>query len=1066
MANDRIINQVPAFLAGCIFTIGCVVVGLILLFRVVSQTLLAPPPHSFQASTEDSKSQQGHPSYVLDNDGDYEPQLEKTGWLRISNVPLSLNQLYMDSSGIETAYYLGGIGSDTPSTSKQESQPPKTLASSHRQYMLSVNNAFQAVRNMGSAAIQTSSYLVSRFQGHDVSLPEIAEISPTSGSSAKSNVPWKDVFAVIKCDVMFIYDSEKKLECVDVLRLKNYQVSFHERHLQDHELYHKHTPLQIWPKEQNASSPNIYTYIYCQSGSEKEDWFFLLRRATTLQYSECITQNNAPQAQQQYRNSMQKLSDSLGIDPSSSEPQDPATAWINALLGRMFVGFHANPLIKRYLIDKLSRQRHTHAPASPNEQESTKSTAFLSDIEITDLEIGDSLPIISNPRLVEFSLDGDMVLDLDFVYTGGLRVEAATLASISVTALGAFLTKPFEIPITLAVRINRIKATLRLRMKPFHETSRLWVGLHPGLDLSVQVEPGVLNQLLTLQMINSVVEARIKRALEEFIVLPQMDDFGFYPSGGMGGFYWDGHEKDVYAGTSNFGNEGDESHDEFCDAIEMEDNTDLRGSIQREEPSLNPEELSELLQAHQNTQRSSGASASSKGVMTSEYWMREDADDDYDARLVLQAMHETRNLPLRVVGGEEFIEQINEPDRQANCDNQNSSISSISSLPPKSLGALIWESQTLTQPPPQLRKSVFQIAGGAAEYAGQKAREYRLKQISSTVSKSAVLALDVGLGMLGYTRAANLAASRDSVYKPPIASFRERLQTVPISVANGTPDSDCGSSDGNDRACKAEERDRTKTWSTEALPRQQRIHVKRSAGSGPGRRSTIAWDHRNSESASDSSTRIESLGAKTKSLKSSFDYKVRTARCCGSRFGTPQNNGSGTPRVSSTSNQNGTPSILSRMSSATDIFPKESTMQGPHTFTPSTLSDTEEKKAKKALMPAPLEKELSLNESIHQAGVSSLRKHPFEIAPPLPDPSEVPSFLRSQVLSDLVRCNNCHATQTASSEMPERMKPNLQYPRELGRDESCSSSDLIYAGDYGADEHSIGYAGLAWRWYR
>ncbi|KAJ3234264.1 hypothetical protein HDU81_001549 [Chytriomyces hyalinus] len=1063
MANDRIINQLPAFLAGCIFTIGCVVAGFILLFRVVSQTLLAP--HTIQPSSGDRTAQQGHPSYELDNDGDYEPQLEKTGWLRISNVPLSLNQLYMNSSGIETAYYLGGIGSDPPSTSKQESQPPKTLASSHRQYLLSVNSAFQAVRNIGSAAIQTSSYLVSRFKGHDVSLPEIAEVSPASGSM-KPTLPWKDVFAVIKCDIMFIYDSEKKLECVDVFRLKNYQVSFHERYLQDHELYHKHTPLRIWPKVQNASSPDVNTYIYCQSGSEKEDWFFLLRRATTLQYSESLMQNNAPQAQQQYRNSMQKLSKSLGMDPSSSEPQDPATAWINALLGRMFVGFHANPLIKRYLIDKLSRKRYTHAPSSPNEQESTTSTAFLSDIEITDLEIGDSLPIISNPRLVQFSLDGDMVLDLDFVYTGGLRVEAATLASISVTALGAFLTKPFEIPITLAVRINRIKATLRLRMKPFHETSRLWVGLHPGLELSVQVEPGVLNQLLTHQMINSVVEKRIKRALEEFIVLPQMDDFGFYPSGGMGGFYWDGHEKDGQAGTSNFGNAGDESHDEFCDASEMDDDhndTAVRGSIRRENPCVNPEELSELLQAHQNTQTSSGASASSKRVMTSEYWMREDGDDDENAMLVLQAMHETQNLPLRVVGGQDFIESMNEPDRQAHCEDPGASVSSISSLAPKSLGALIWESQTLTQSPPQLRKSVFQIAGGAAEYAGQKVREYRLKQISSTVSKSAVLALDVGLGMLGYTRATNLAASRDSVYKPPIARFRERLQTGPISVANGIPDSDSVSSDGVDRAFRTEERDRTKTWSTEALSRQKRIDVRRSTASEAGRRSTIAWDHRKSETASDSSTRFESSGVKTKSLKSFFDYIVRTAQYLevttspphGSRFGTPQNNGSGTPRVSSTSNQSGTPSILSRMSSATDIFPKESKMRGPHSFTPSTQSDDKPKTATKDLMTVAHENESSLNEKILQASVSSLQKHTFEIAPPLPDLPAGPSFLRSQVLSDLIQCNNCHATKTASPELPETMKPSLQYPRELGRDESCSSSDVIYAGDYEADDHSI-----------
>ncbi|KAJ3070946.1 hypothetical protein HDU98_006018, partial [Podochytrium sp. JEL0797] len=218
---------------------------------------------------------------------------------------------------------------------------------------------------------------------------------------------------------------------------------------------------------------------------------------------------------------MQKLTDSISLD-------DPASAWINALLGRVFVGFHSNPKIKTYLIQKLSRRSGAK----------TFAQGFLSDILIQDLNIGDSIPVLSNPRLVSFSLDGDLVVDLDLNYTGGIRIEAATLATISVSRLNSLLT-PFSIPLVVAIKINHIHATVRLKIKPFHETSRIWVGLHKNLEIGIQVEPVISNQLVKLQMVNAVIEKRIKDALDEFIVLPNMDDFGFWPSGGRGGFFWD-----------------------------------------------------------------------------------------------------------------------------------------------------------------------------------------------------------------------------------------------------------------------------------------------------------------------------------------------------------------------------------------------------------------------------------------------------------------------------------------------------------------------------------------------
>jgi hypothetical protein len=82
----------------------------------------------------------------------------------------------------------------------------------------------------------------------------------------------------------------------------------------------------------------------------------------------------------------------------------------------------------------------------------------------------------------------------------------------------------------VAVKINRFSARVLLKIKPFWESNRLWFGFYhkPELKLELQVEPIISNKLIKLHLVNQVIERRIKVALEEYVMLPNMDDLLFW----------------------------------------------------------------------------------------------------------------------------------------------------------------------------------------------------------------------------------------------------------------------------------------------------------------------------------------------------------------------------------------------------------------------------------------------------------------------------------------------------------------------------------------------------------
>ncbi|KAJ3335206.1 hypothetical protein HDU91_002282, partial [Kappamyces sp. JEL0680] len=382
-------------------------------------------------------------------------------------------------------------------------------------------NSFQRAYKRGKIF---SGFLISRFLGDANSRPSIED-------SLAPSKPYVDCYGVLKHKTLFIYSDEDQTECVRVILVPQYHVQLYPNSLSEHELFMPQHPivLRVLP---DIDSLNLQPefYIYPTSSSEKESWFVILRRASRLppfaDSGALSTFYQEIDPVKQYVDAMKKLVSNTGHENGNEELS--ATAWLNALVGRMFVAIHANPNVTEWVKKRLSR----HTVEADDDAE----PSLLGDIVIQDLDVGNSLPVLSNPKLVSISVDGDMLIEMDIDYTGGVRLVLATEATLSVPAWDAYM-RPITVPIVVAVKINKFSARVLFKIKPFWESNRIWFGFYrqPELKLELEVEPIISNKLIKIQMVNQVIERRIKDSLEAYVMLPNMDDLSFWDFSDLNG---------------------------------------------------------------------------------------------------------------------------------------------------------------------------------------------------------------------------------------------------------------------------------------------------------------------------------------------------------------------------------------------------------------------------------------------------------------------------------------------------------------------------------------------------
>jgi hypothetical protein len=238
-------------------------------------------------------------------------------------------------------------------------------------------------------------------------------------------------------------------------------------------------------------------YLVAPSSSEKEDWYILLKRISKLSahHADPLALGASlreSDGHRHYREAMMKLEVQLGrrgsgggisgggggedlkggsgsdgdYDDEEGHEEEEGDGldvrgmrrrrrmmrvglrsdggsldWLNALLGRAFVGFHENPRVKAWLLAKLkgrigsfrgSKLGGGASSGSPVGEKSANSSSvggeeddsggdgggLLGALVVQDLCVGDSLPILSNPQLLNFDLDGNVIVEVDIEYTG------------------------------------------------------------------------------------------------------------------------------------------------------------------------------------------------------------------------------------------------------------------------------------------------------------------------------------------------------------------------------------------------------------------------------------------------------------------------------------------------------------------------------------------------------------------------------------------------------------------------------------------------------------------------
>ncbi|KAI6951462.1 hypothetical protein KC348_g33 [Hortaea werneckii] len=149
--------------------------------------------------------------------------------------------------------------------------------------------------------------------------------------------------------------------------------------------------------------------------------------------------------------------------------------------------------------------------------------AFIASLDVKSISLGNAAPVLSNPKLADINIAGDMTLAFDVRYNGGIHVVIAAVAKID---LGSrFKTRTVDL--VLSTSLQRLSGHMLLRVKA-PPSNRIWFCFETMPDMEIKVEPIVSTRQITYAFILRAIEDRIRSVVGETLVKPNWDDIPFY----------------------------------------------------------------------------------------------------------------------------------------------------------------------------------------------------------------------------------------------------------------------------------------------------------------------------------------------------------------------------------------------------------------------------------------------------------------------------------------------------------------------------------------------------------
>jgi len=333
--------------------------------------------------------------------------------------------------------------------------------------------------------------------------------NPTIDASNNRNKKARNVFfVVLRLGHLMLYDNDDQIEVRHVISLAHYKVDIHAggECIPEGELWIKRNCIrlvQVLDGESLSEAKSFF--LFSENCSEKEDFYHAMLQAQE-HHKGHLTAEQVPIPLKFETTDLVKL-----VQHLHASEENLHTRWINALIGRVFLAMYKTTQIKDFIAAKINK-KIARVPKP----------ALVSSITLRKVDMGTLPPFVTNPKLKELTVDGDLIVEADVSYKGNFRIEISAIVRID---LGARF-KAREVTLVLATVLKKLDGHMLLRIKP-PPSNRLWMTFETPPKIDLSLEPIVSSRQITYGPILRVMENRIREVVNETLVLPNWDDTPF-----------------------------------------------------------------------------------------------------------------------------------------------------------------------------------------------------------------------------------------------------------------------------------------------------------------------------------------------------------------------------------------------------------------------------------------------------------------------------------------------------------------------------------------------------------
>ncbi|KAF2819891.1 hypothetical protein CC86DRAFT_305487 [Ophiobolus disseminans] len=333
--------------------------------------------------------------------------------------------------------------------------------------------------------------------------------SPSMDASNARNKKARNVFyVVLRLGHLMLYDNEDQLEVRHVISLAHYRTDVYAggEKIPEGEMWIKRNCIRLLRQQHGEIHEDAKSfYLFSDNCSEKEDFYHAMLQAQE-HHRDDSSPDEHPIPLKFDTPDLVKL-----VQQLHASEENLHTRWINALIGRVFLGLYKTSGIKNFIATKITK-KIARVPKP----------ALISSVTLRSIDMGTLPPFLTNPRLRELTVDGELVVEADVSYKGNFRIEVAAIARID---LGARF-KAREVTLVLAAILKRLDGRLLIRIKP-PPSNRIWLTFESPPRMELSLEPIVSSRQITYGVILRAIESRIREVVNETLVLPNWDDMPF-----------------------------------------------------------------------------------------------------------------------------------------------------------------------------------------------------------------------------------------------------------------------------------------------------------------------------------------------------------------------------------------------------------------------------------------------------------------------------------------------------------------------------------------------------------